>query len=42
MFNRNTPNSSDYERDHRHLSVSDLATAWGCVAISFVAIFVFG
>ena len=42
MFHRTTPNSSDYERDHRHLSVSDLATAWGFVAISFVAILLFG
>jgi len=42
MFHRTTPNGTDYERDHRHLSVSDLLTAWLFVAISFAAILLFG
>lgn len=42
MFQRTTPINTEYERKHRHLTVSDLVTAWGFVAVSFVAILLFG
>ncbi|MGI9413894.1 MAG: hypothetical protein ACR2PM_09500 [Hyphomicrobiales bacterium] len=42
MISRSTAPDTDYERQHRHLSVADLLTAWLFVAISFAAILLFG